>query len=124
MKIFLLFNLCEIALLTWALAGVLLRSARRNGYEAGALVSGVYRELRPFYIPIAVGSLLCITFIAPGVLGLLAVGAPKFAWDLWIWTLLRDVGDDDDRWKRRRRKLARKVAVKGGRLIVAPAGAR
>lgn len=36
------------------------------------------------------------------------------------WFQLKDV-DEDDRWKRRKAKLASKVAKRGGRLAVVPA---
>lgn len=38
---------------------------------------------------------------------------------LFLWATSKD---DDDRWKRRRRKLSAKVAQSGSRLVVVPAG--
>jgi hypothetical protein len=37
----------------------------------------------------------------------------------WLW---RNDKDDDDRWKRRRTKLAEKVEQVGGKLTVTPVG--
>jgi len=78
----------------------------------------VYFELRPFYIP-------CCTVYWTYQL------ATHMAWysyillamQVWNWFMLRDVGGDDDRWKRRAKKLASKVAVQAGKLVVVPARA-
>lgn len=46
------------------------------------------------------------------------------ALNLWFcWFYRQKDDEDDDRWKKRRQKLASKVAEVGGRLQVVPAGA-
>lgn len=78
----------------------------------------ILSELRPFYLP-AVAVAYGIELYQmhgnpwdPGwILGLaVSIGA-------WFW--FKDMGDDDDRWKRRLRKLAGRVVVSDGRLVVA-----
>lgn len=40
---------------------------------------------------------------------------------VWLYSVYRDA-DDDDRWKRRKKKLKDAVKALNGRLVVAPAG--
>jgi hypothetical protein len=76
-------------------------------------------ELRPFALPALLVSYVAAAF--PDGLG--PWGYLGLALNLWNWwNLFRDK-DDDDRWKRRREKLAAKVAEVGGKLQVVPAGA-
>ena len=77
----------------------------------------IHNELKPFYLPaLAVST----------VLGCL----DGFSWNTAVhagfgvlnWFLFKDL-DDDDRWKRRKKKLAEKVSRSGSRLVVQPTGA-
>jgi hypothetical protein len=74
-------------------------------------------ELKPFALP------LLLTDQLPGI-----ATEPSFwkylffAIGLYCWWAYRSDEDDDDRWKRRKQKLADKVAEVGGRLQVVPAG--
>lgn len=40
--------------------------------------------------------------------------------NLLAWLVYRNLPDDDDRWKKRRKKLSEQVSVVGGRLQVVP----
>ena len=42
------------------------------------------------------------------------------AWSLYQWWTLRNWPDDENRWKRRGRKLKDAVAERAGRLVVVP----
>ncbi|MEU1761336.1 hypothetical protein [Micromonospora sp. NPDC005652] len=107
--------LCTI----WVLAAVATSAAKRHGHEPGELALGIFHELRPFY-----RTLVLAQVVFGAAAGLLLLSLFYAAFFLWIWKLLRDADDGDDRWKRRRRNLARKVQVVGGQLTVVPAGAR
>lgn len=77
------------------------------------------RELKPFALPSVV---LTSALDFPAGDGDVLSGA-VFAVNLVLWWVYREDEDDDDRWKRRREKLASKVAEVGGRLQVVPASA-
>lgn len=75
--------------------------------------------LRPFFWPAAlVGFLLGFLWRDEPVRG----GAIELAVLLVAWLLLRNV-DGDDRWKRRARRAAERVAQAGARLRVVPSPA-
>lgn len=107
-----------IVIVAWQYAGFVL--TLRFDYP---VVCGVYHELRPLYLPaVAVAAVTAaLTDYGP-----LWSQAFMTALNIVGWWLYKNVGGDDDRWKRRRQKLAEKVEQVGGRLVVAPAevGAR
>lgn len=111
----------------WFLAGIAFWASSARGLEPPAIAGWIYHEFRPFYLPTSVTAFLLVLSVGAMVgpmSGAVAVGVPKLIIDVGIWHALRNIDSDDDRWKRRRRRLAEKVAVEGGRLIVAPVGAR
>lgn len=100
----------------WIWSGNVMRYSRSMGRRTPA-ASRIFHELRPLYWPAIVGDAL--------------TSAPDgfSAWDpfrlgCWVlcWYLLRNERDDDDRWKRRKQKLAEKVSVTAGGLKVVPVG--
>jgi hypothetical protein len=42
--------------------------------------------------------------------------------NVFVWLVMRLKKDDDDRWKKRGKKLAEKVSQQGSRLVVVPVG--
>jgi len=102
----------------WSLASCAMSIIQtlRPGYIPRTL-RFIHIELKPFYLPALVVS--TVLFCRDG-----------FSWDIAVhsgfgvlnWFLYRDL-DDDDRWKRRKEKLAEKVSRSGSRLVVHPAGA-
>ncbi|WP_431881789.1 hypothetical protein [Micromonospora chalcea] len=111
--------LTTYAVVMWAVAGLIVVTARLEGREPARLARAIYHELRPFYRAIVLTGVVLDILGGVVLLGLVYCGV-----GFWLWSLLRDVDDDDDRWKRRRRNLARKVQVVDGQLTVVPAGAR
>lgn len=85
--------------------------------ERPRIISHVFFELRPLYIPAHI--IVAIHHLTHNPTGNdwfdLTVGF-ALAWMMWRYK------DDDDRWKRRRRKLAEKVEAVGGKLTVVPVG--
>lgn len=41
---------------------------------------------------------------------------------VWLYSVYKDADDEDDRWKRRKKKVSETVKALGGKLVVAPAG--
>ena len=109
-----------VVIMWWLFAGIAIQVCKMLGREAPSLARTVFHELRPFFLAAVLAQF-----------GSRAAAGEGFdAWDwfnlglnLWNWYALRNI-DDDDRWQRRRKKLADKVSVLGGRLVVVPAGAR
>jgi hypothetical protein len=110
--------------MVWPFAGLVLTTAHYL-HRAESTVNAarrVYHELRPFYLPAVAASHV----IAVWLDGRDGMSYFTLAVDLLCWVAFRNSGGDDDRWKRRRKKLADRVSVVGGRLAVVSAsgGAR
>lgn len=76
----------------------------------------VWAELRPVYLPACFVHTFCT-----------AAQGELHDWGIYVealsylnWFILKDA-DEDDRWKRRREKLAETVQRVGARLVVVPA---
>lgn len=101
----------------WVYSAVYLTLGRSFGWPRPAWVRWFFHETRPFYLPAVLveigdwslrGTLLGWNTLAAAV----ALAA-------WWW--FKDA-DEDDRWRRRLRKVAEKIARAGARLVVVPAG--
>lgn len=103
----------------WVLSSFLLAIMRDFGLRLSPLTLWTRRELNPFRWWLAGGWWVLAYFDDPGY----AIGAhPLFGLTMGLfccWAYAHDE-DDDDRWKKRRQKLAARVAVLGGRLQVVP----
>ena len=111
----------------WSWCSVIVFVASAISPELGSrvrrsLVGWIRYELMPFRWAIAVG--IQVTGIIDGDgRGPWAVAAAlAYYFNCWMFRPRDD--EDDDRWKRRRKKLASKIAEVSGRLQVVPAGAR
>lgn len=111
-----LFIAARLLIFTWIVNGVILMMG--NGHQRPEWVAvnrWIWAELRLFYLPavaIVIGSLV----LRGEVLGWNTL---VIFCDLMNWFMLKNL-DDDDRWKRRRKKLSEKVARVGGRLVAVP----
>lgn len=116
------FVVSALVLSIWPMAGVAILVARRDSVEPSRLVRWCWAELRPFYLPANAAFAIADYLINPASI---AASAMSVALGLLLWRYTKDI-DDDDRWKRRKAKLADMVARKGARLVVVPvsAGAR
>lgn len=73
-------------------------------------------ELKPFMLPAVLVEHLAETMLHPGESRWFDLGL-----NLLGWLAYRNLPDDDDRWKRRRKQAAERVSAVGGRLQVVPA---
>lgn len=78
-----------------------------------------YHEVRPFYLFLLLFDVVITALFQPSVP--VWLNALSLLVGLFCWRIYRDI-DDDDRWKRRKKKLADKVKAIGTRLVVVPAG--
>lgn len=106
----------SLVALAWITAAATLTLTTLFGTDAPELARAIFHELRPFYLVAVVASFV------------LEQEHNGWSWftlvmSLVNWLFFKDI-DDDDRWKRRRQRLADQVAVLDGRLTVVPAGAR
>jgi hypothetical protein len=104
----------------WCWSAVILNVLSMLKRGGSRLAPFVFHELRPFYLPAVAAQFAADTLLSNPSLGWRVLLA---ALNLLNWFLLKDAGGDDDRWKRRKAKLAEKVSQVGGRLVVEPAGA-
>jgi hypothetical protein len=104
---------CAFVFSAWAI-----QIRRGLGRELPTLARTIYHETRPFYWA-SVAAIWAPDWYDKGVLAFLL----NWLHYLWLvcyyvnWRMMKDV-DDDDRWKRRRRKLAEAVKRVGDRLVV------
>ena len=100
----------------WGWAGVILSINRIVAFKPKfvAFCKTIFFEFKPFYLP----SLYLSVFEG-------AVTHMSWGWNaaalligLFNYWMFRDLHDDDDRWKKRRKKLAEKVEQVGGKLVV------
>ena len=108
----------QVVYVAWVASGVGILIAQQMGAEPRDILRDLYHELRPFYWAAVIA--MHIDPITKG-------GAPAYllnwvhylGWGghVWIWLVYKDI-DDDDRWKRRRKKLAEAVKRVGDRLVV------
>ncbi|MGW5556902.1 hypothetical protein ACWER9_06720 [Micromonospora sp. NPDC003944] len=113
-------SLATVVILAWAFSGVTYPVAKLLGRDVPSLARHLYNELRPFYLPAVV-----VAFVTAGMLDVGWWRWVNLGFNLWNWWSFRNFDDDDDRWKRRRKRLAERVSVSaGGRLVVVSDGAR
>lgn len=100
----------------WIYSGSYIYFVRLAGKEPYLLIRTMFHELKPFYLPSVVLLYLLSSFHEvknAGDIILLFINALGY----WIY---KDI-DKDDRWKRRKERLAEKVTQVGSRLEVVPA---
>lgn len=119
----LLLALSGVVALTWVIAGCALSVMKISGVDRDAparrCCRAIWAELKPFYLT-ATAVIIARHVMTGEMVGWNAL------WDacrIYNWFQFKDI-DDDDRWKRRKAKLVEKVAQRGGRLVVVPAGGR
>lgn len=92
--------------------------ARGWGWRIPPIMSWIFFNLRPFYFPAL--AVVTLSLIQRGDAGTADYILNAVSWVGGYW--MRNDKDDDDRWKRRREKLAAKVQEAGGKLVVVPVG--
>lgn len=115
----LLLALSAIVTSAWCFACVVLLLSKTHGRAYPALARAIFHELRPLFLP-AAATVYVTDAIGEGTFidGMRIFG---FACQIFIWVYYRKF-DDDDRWKRRAKRLAEKVEAAGHRLTVVPVG--
>lgn len=104
-------------ILVWQFAGMALNA----GWAKRGVIRDLFNEIRPFYLTL-VAVHYCAEVVADGHVVNVWAGV-GFGIQILNWFLFRNSGGDDDRWKRRGRRVAEKVTQVGSRLTVVPAGA-
>lgn len=93
-----------------------------KGATACKVLVWLYHEIKVLYLVALVsGPLLEANLLTAGHLSTMdyvRIAVGPVAWH-WVNEIIGD--DDDHRWRRRRKKIADKVAQMGGRLVVVPA---
>lgn len=102
---------------TWIWAGILYAVTQIVFRRSPRLVLWVYVEVKPFFPAALAVHVLGVALGGEVVSALFELVGGLLAWR----TIGRD--SDDDRWKRRRRKLTERVSRAGSRLTVVSAGA-
>lgn len=106
-------------ILAWTTAGVVLSINKRHSLAEAVVevVTRVWSGFRPLYLPAVGTNVACSLADGDEPAGT----AIMLVVHLLAWWVYKDLGDHDDRWKRRQEKLAARVAQVGGRLTVVPA---
>lgn len=108
----------DIVYVAWILSSIALSGAKVVGHEPRDMFRTIYHELKPFYWA-AVLALNMDDVTKHGIIVYLLNWTHYLSWAgfIYIWVAFRNL-DDDDRWKRRRKKLAEAVKRVGDRLVV------
>lgn len=103
--------------MVWLFAHVFCLFMQRRGLEQPPSLRTLRTELRPF-VPFAAGLNLLLQLMLDQSLveDMLSISTAILILVLWATSK-----DDDDRWKRRRKKLGDKVKSMGHRLVPVPA---
>lgn len=113
--------LADFVRMVWLLSAAMIDFARLFGadldHRAFRPLRWLFAELRPFYLP-AVAIYIADLVISGTVLGWNTL---NIFFALVSWWIYKDV-DKDDRWKRRKKKLAEKIERRGARLVAVPVG--
>jgi hypothetical protein len=88
-------------------------------FDQYSLARRLYFELRPFY-PVTRTAYWILTMMHRPLSWWMYI---FMGLDVLCWFILKDRTDDEDRWKRRRRKVAEKIKATNGKLTVVPIGA-
>jgi hypothetical protein len=114
----LVFVAIRITATVWAWSGFFIWIFRMWGrYPRLLQISRtIWAELRPFYLP-----MVCCLIAKHVMEGVMLDYSLSHAFQLLNWFAFKDI-DNDDRWKRRKKKLTEKVKERAGRLVVVPAG--
>ena len=116
----LIVGLAQTVNMCWPVSGLLITIAKVRGDLENPIVRPfrwLWAELRPFYLP-ATGFLMGYVLVHGDMTPLQAV---LWGMNVWSWFVFKDE-DDDDRWKRRKDKLAAKIERRGSRLVAVPVG--
>jgi hypothetical protein len=112
--------LANAANICWSVSGLVVGIAKDRGYIDHPHLEPfrwLWAELRPFFLP-ATG-IMAAWVIVHGEMT--PVGAVIYGMNVAAWFAFKDI-DKDDRWKRRRAKLAAKIERRGSRLVAVPLG--
>lgn len=90
----------------------------RDTRFAHRVADWIFQELRPFYIPAALLTYAAQIFIEHHHLTKWQIGIIGIS----VFNYYTSRNDHDDRWKRRGKRAAERVANLGGKLTVVPAG--
>lgn len=107
--------------MSWYVAAITLALTKRNGVGGELrLARFVFHELKPFFWVIVIVDLVCDLSSSATPL-MIAANGFVLVMDYFNWRFYKDIDNDDDRWKRRKKKLADKVKALNGRLVLVPA---
>lgn len=104
---------------SWMVAYMARSALKVHGRPAPAAVNWVFFEGRPFVPALSVVAYLAGALSTGG--GLVGLRAVSLVGGLLLWWIARHEKDDDDRWRKRRAKVAEQVRRVGARLQVVPA---
>lgn len=101
--------------ITWHMAVIFLLLTRGRDVPLRWVARLLWAELRPFYLPAMTVGLAYEAFTGNWSAFILSGVA-----DPLYWLLFKDIGGDDDRWRRRARAASETVARFGARLRAVP----
>lgn len=81
--------------------------------KAFIIVREIHNELKPFVLP----AIVVIAIFQDGPMSARIINT---VFNIAFWWAYKDLDNDDDRWKKRKRKLKDKVQVSGSKLVVVP----
>ncbi len=104
-------------LMAWIITSITIEFSKFKKLEIHKSIKFVWYEAKPLYLPAAVVHITCLgvkgEMLNPmNIFGSFCILTAYFSW--------RNLMDDDDRWKKRKKKVLDKVKRLGSKLVVVP----
>ena len=111
-----------VTTVAWVLCAYILENLNRLGIldpekRSVRAMRWIFHEVKPLFRAIAV--IRCVVFCIP-LTPLDFINALILIQDFWYYERFKNA-DDDDRWKRRKRKVLEKIEIVNGHLAITPA---
>lgn len=107
-------EICVYTRIAWGISAFCLMTKEFLPQKVVTVCKFIFHEFKPFYWPSV--ALTAISYGAKGTPVWLTAGMIGINW--FNWYVYKDADNDDDRWKRRKKKLAKTVKQVGGKLVV------
>lgn len=102
---------------SWVASAIFIEISKKFLGYVHRTIKNIYLEIKPFYL-----SVVIVYITSLSVQGKMLNGWNIWSSFIWLvcWWVYKNVLDDDNRWKKRKKKVLDKVRRLGSRLVVVP----
>lgn len=111
--------LCFCFEFAWCMSAIAINISRKfAGGHYHKWLGFIFSEIKPFYLTIVIINIAILSMSGE------LLRHPYSIWESFVWLccwwVYKDTIDDDDRWKKRKKKVLDKVKRLGSKLVVVP----